>query len=182
MNLLKCACCIIGMCSVFISCQPKCQDDPNLNATELSWIPYNGGETLIFKSAVGNYDTFIVGQKNFQIHSIRDNEYEDNISCKYTSEELNIKVGLFNLAIAHKNMDVTYTAPEYNSDIGADGSLYIDANVVLNNSILDSVSLNGKTFYNVYKFYKALYYSKQQGIIAFYTSQNNPDSLYVKIN
>ena len=180
MNLLKCACCTIGMCSLFISCGPDCKDDPNLNADELSWIPYKGGETLIFKSVIGNYDTEIVGQKQFQINSIRDLEAEDHINCKYSSQELELRVGNFDFGIAHKNLDVTYTSPEYGGNIPDDGNLYEGPyHNISKSAFLISVVLNGKTFNNVYNYY-GLYYSKQDGIVAF--PGNSHDSLFVKIN
>src|SRR4051812_37185603 len=49
---------------IFTSCKKSCGDEDGLlTADELSWLPYNGGETRIFKSNSNKFDTLLVSPK-----------------------------------------------------------------------------------------------------------------------
>ncbi len=175
MNVVKWLVWGIGVCVFLGGCKQDCQDDPNLTADELSWMPYNGGETLIFKSTLGVYDTLKVGQKSMWMQSIIDDESEDNISCKYTIQALGIVIGQFNYCIWHKNMDITY--PKYHGN--GPGIPWIDDKLLVGTPA-NNVVLNGKAFNNVYNT-GSIYYTKQQGIVGF-IKDGIHDSLFIKIN
>ena len=176
---MKCMLLLLCFCFGFICCN-KCQDDPNLNAEELSWMPYHGGETLIYKSTMGVYDTLKVGQKIVHTWNIEDWEQEDHISCKYTTQELEIQIGQHSFNISHKNMDVTYSKPHWPGNTPGGDIPLLDGMYLNNSRLFNNIVLNGKTFNNVHNL-GGLYYTKEEGLIAF-PGPNANDSLYVKVN
>jgi len=164
----------------------KCQDDCNLNSEELSWMPYHGGETLMFKSVSGVYDTLIVGQKTITLYTgMKDQEADDHSNCSYSDQELDVLIGPYPFYLSHHNI----YAAGYNLNLAGhtplDGNPYIGNESITQNAPQNNVVLNGRTFNNVYNFhymYDYLYYTKQDGLIAFKETTNNDTLLYVKIN
>jgi len=170
---------LVFVCVMIEGCN-TCKDDPNLNAEELSWMPYKGGETLIFQNLSGGYDTIIVGQKMFYTWAIGDEEEEDHSHCSYYTQELDITIGPYHYSISHKNMDVTYSKPMWPGGTQAGDIPCLDNQNISTSPFQSSIVLNGRTFNNVYN-PGNLYYSKQDGIVAFKGTINDT-LLYVKIN
>ena len=156
-----------------------CKDDSILNAEELSWMPYHGGETLIFQNLSGGLDTIIVGQKIIYTWGIGDAEAEDHSPCSYNTQELDIKIGPTDFKISHKNMDVNYSSPIWPGNTPGGDIPELDGVDISKSPFSSSKILNGKTFNNVYQVTN-YYYTKQDGIVALYNGIY--DSLYVKIN
>jgi hypothetical protein len=162
-----------------------CKDDSILNAEELSWMPYHGGETLIFQNLSGVNDTLIVGQRIISTLTIGDMEAEDHSPCTYTIQELDVKIGLTTFMIAHKNMDVTYSIPIWPGNTQGGDIPELGVGNIRSSPFFSTVVLNGKTFSNIYNveddYYGNTYYSKLEGVVAINKGVFH-DSLYVKIN
>src|ERR1035441_5677493 len=139
----------------FWSCQPKCTDDPDLTADELSWLPYYNGQMIIFKNDTGSIDTGFA-QVYFATGSCKTDDNGCQHCNQFGSNELKnftpIPLGEFDINIAHYNQ------------------WFPDNNYVPFPGITpqNNVVLNGRTFNNVY-ISSGDYFTKQYGWIAFTT-------------
>jgi hypothetical protein len=187
MNLLKCACCIIVMCSVFISCGQECQDDPNLNAQDLSWISmYSSDQLLHFKSDTGSIDTLIITFDDLTMGN-SDNgciykDQNDIVSANFFDGSFS-SVGnqIFDINIQHGNkyyysLQFPHGVPSLAQLNGHNFSDYTPQN----NIVINGISYNGVYVmpnYNIPNNF--IYYTKQNGVIAY---DDNNGHQWVKIN
>jgi hypothetical protein len=172
MNLLKCACCIIGMCCVFISCKEKtdCTDDPNLTSDELTWInAYTNGQIVIFKSDTGSYDTATVS-KYFTLYG----PTGDSKGCLHYYQTGIVALQNFKynnmLAIFVSHYNQWY--PKNLNSERINNNLGLGGNCLYNDVPQDSVVVNGITYNNIYLLAGLsgpafVDYTKQNGIVEF---------------
>jgi hypothetical protein len=148
-------------------CEPKCQDDPNLTAADLSWVPYTKGQVLIYKSNSGLYDTVVVDSSiNYSIGGINGN------NCQHVLQYAKYDVGNISIFVTHYNKYAVNTSV-FSVDIR-----YYNDYEISNLTPQNNIVLNGNTYNNVYVV-DSIYYTKQKGIIAF---QGNPGVQWVLIN
>ena len=163
-----------------------------------TWIPFIGNEQLIFADSKGNQITFTGNGYEKQTYfwqtddncnncrCRRINQYQEGISLKFISNQVPWELNY------HLSASTFYKKHDYitliiQNGLGpADfirGSLYLGNNSAY---LLDSIAVNGVTYYDVYKFQKAYiildmgvindsiytYYNKNQGIVAFVDSDS----------
>ncbi len=147
MNVVKWSC-IIGGCVCLGGCQPKCEDDPNLTADELSWINcFRNGQMLIFKSDTGSYDTAIIYKKVEITGTLADSKGCPH-SCQAGSvflDGLKLNHG-FGIFVSHYNQ--WYPNNQNSAKISYD---IINSGIRFsNNTPQNNVAINGNTYNNVY--------------------------------
>jgi hypothetical protein len=155
---------VFGMI-LFGGCEPKCQDDPNLTADELSWLPNTNGQLIIFKNDSGLVDTFIVN-RSFE-SSVGQT---DGNGCTHSFQTGYNDIGsAFRILVSHYN--------QWN--IGNINSASLNGFKFSNYTPQNNVIINGISYNNVYILDFGTYYTRQNGILQF----DNPiGTHWVKIN
>jgi hypothetical protein len=161
------------------SCGKKCTSTSGLlTSDELSWIPYSGGEKLIFKNQNANIDTLYVGQR---IVGTNSGTTEDH-PCTHPHQEIDISTSDF-LSTASFGIYIAH-GDQWNYG-GAKG---IDANGVssfqfTNYTPQNNISINGNIYNSVYvmnidtstytvpTIWK-IYYTKANGILKYEFTKN----------
>jgi hypothetical protein len=88
---------LIGM--GFWSCEPKCTNDPDLTADEISWFNcYTNGQVFIYKSNTGLYDTNKV-VKYIAGGSLPTEDYQ----CPHVYQKEIVEVGGTEMTVSHYN-------------------------------------------------------------------------------
>jgi hypothetical protein len=182
---MKNALVIFIFCLLFVSCKQECNDDPNLTSSELSWLSYNGGEVLIFRSNSGLYDTVYIQNKNIDLNSCQTNS---SSKCQHQTQEASISGNFkiqpfyFEIHVGHINSDCSGCGYyPYLTRYIPDNGLYFS-----NFSPVNNIVINNITYNNVYiltvdtahwipqpiseqdatDIWK-IYYTKQNGILEF---------------
>lgn len=148
----------------FLSCKKKCDDHGTLTADESAWIPYSGGEQLIFRSNIGDTSYLTVGSVNIWERPVgEDGMCPRSIQTKY------VDVGTFGIGISHL----------YNqySGISVGNFEYLKFE---NYPLPTDVIINGVTCKDVYvmaydttkhsstpQYAWKIYYSRQKGILKY---------------
>ena len=187
---------IILLISVVItlsSCQPKCQDDPNMSADELAWFNcFVGGRTLIFKSNTGLYDTAKPGNISLSLSTCSN---QDDCSHANTFAQLNFGFSHHIYGDKPNHFIVTHYN-QYCPNGYEPITLYINSSYGLklsNYTPQNNITINGKTYNNVYIMATdtipftplnpctiwRFYYTKNDGILEYDWSQGVQ---WVKIN
>ena len=151
------------ICITLYSCKPSCEDDPNLSSDELSWLTYSNGQMAIFKNDTGAIDT-VYAKISFELHC----PLTDDNGCNhcYQSGESSLTNfkdlpnAIFLIGIDHYNK----WFPSNMNSVHFGNS----ANLFSHDIPQNNVTINNKTYNNVYNF-GGTYYSKANGIISFTT-------------
>jgi hypothetical protein len=164
---------------VFFSCNDDgCNDDGKLTDSELSWMPYNNGQMLVFKNDTLGSDTIIVNVSRF------DFDFVCPTSNCNKSEAIQAKFQLdsdeFLLSVAHY-----IECPKVDDRIAIYWGGRRDFIRDHNDSI--SIGINGTTYSNVRLLMENsntpsngnIYYSKTKGILSF---QLNNGSIWTLAN
>jgi len=133
-------------------CSKDCQDDSDLTADELVWLNcYTDGQTAIFKSNTGLYETLKVSKFTEYNHT----NYEQG-NCQHQCQIAQGESGGPVINVTHYNQYWTesYSPP----NIGQ----YKFSNYVPQNNVI----INGVTHNNVYVM-DSTYYTKLDGVLAF---------------
>jgi hypothetical protein len=157
---------------LFNDCRKKCEDQhENCTAEELSWLPYQSGETIIFKRNDGVFDTTITSARLSSDHQISAAS-KDGLHC--ASYFQTVSQGLYG-----KIIKVQIEAWPYESQ---GPRIYNKGYPVMNINKVppqDNVTINGITYNSVYIPYIdstnssqptssnlwKVYYTKQNGLI-----------------
>src|ERR1035437_1858033 len=143
---MKNAIIIFITCLLFVSCKQECNDDPNLTTTELSWLSYNGGEVLIFKSNSGLYDTAKIQNRVIGLYSCQTHSPSQ---CKHQTQEasvsgdFNIQDFNFEIHVGHLNSDCSGCGNyPYLTRYNPDNGLYFSNFNPVNNIVINNISYN----------------------------------------
>src|SRR5665213_3102472 len=107
---------------------------------------------------------------------MKDQEQDDHSNCTYSDQELDGLIGPYPFYLSHHNIYAAGYHLELTTNTPLDGNPYIGNEPITQNPPQNNVVLNGRTFNNVYIFpyiYEYLYYTKQDGLIAFKGTTND---------
>lgn len=162
--------------SIFVSlfaCKRDCDySDENCTDEERSWLSYNGGEALIFKDNIGNFDSTVVSRMVSTMER-GGHEYED--PCTYLYQKLYLEIPLkhdrLKISVSHYNAEFYYNANS--AGIYSNSTTFYFSNY----SPVQTFDLNGKIYNDVFIMTDTtivstnalfrIYYTKMDGIIGY---------------
>jgi hypothetical protein len=162
----------VAFLTFICSCNKKCEDEEGkLTVEELSWIPYSGGETLIFKGNNNQTDTLKVDDNviyNTPVTGM------NSSSCEPKQQSMICKI-----SGSMRAMDIS---TNHKNEWSPDGKPYILTSVAVFNFMdynpQSNILINGITYNDVYimnvdtslftnKNIWRIYYTKQNGILRY---------------
>ena len=170
---------LIPIVIIIFSCNKTCVDnDINCTSTELSWLVYQGHETLFFRRNDGIFDTILVSGRGSYINMVQ-NCCGDKCDHHFQSVEINMGSNHYNygsvyadIKIWHSNQWTGQLTPYIGMSIFDEG--FLPLNVTPQNNII----VNGINYNNVYIVQEdttqynytqpgpwRVYYTKSNGVI-----------------
>jgi hypothetical protein len=157
---------------LFNGCMKKCKDQhDNCTPEELSWLPYQGGETFIFKSNDGVFDTTTAGERHYFDNQLSEGSMDGRQCARYFQT--------VSQCLSGKVIDVDIEALALESQ---GPRIYNEGYPIMNIDKFppqDNVTVNGITYNSVYIPYIdtthfalstysnlwKVYFTKQKGLI-----------------
>ena len=164
----------------FACCKKKDNIYYNLTADDLTWLVYNKGDTVLFKSNTGKIDTFICTNADVRSYSTTSTEgrcrhktnYEESwAKIQNISNDTSIEYNSIRIEKSSANLDISIIVDGF---IGSGNPYYVP--------LLPNLVINGTTYTNIYIFSRdtmtypfsqypdsmvRFYFNKQRGFLKY---------------
>ena len=166
---------LIISCSLTIACKKVCSVGEECTSNELSWLPYQDGQLLIFKNDSSEIDTFSVVKNAYYIDATSSNY--DCSRFQVVDETIFVNGDFIKIEVMHwagipkvraeANLQ-TNGARNFISDSPDTNNIVIDSMQYSNLRLLFP-SNNGNSTFRIHN----VYYSKLKGIVSFQSPDGN---------